>query len=129
MRRWVKLFGRVIAVALLLATGLPLIESAHAHGPHQAAPALTLAANAHSPVVHGPVAHGPVAHGPVAHGPVEGHHDSHAGLCAALCVAPLVASTNTQTGGAPSASGVRFYLADEWADSLLVDGLKRPPRA
>ena len=104
MDRWFKALGLVLAVALLVATGAPLTDRADADGQHHLLGAVSQQA------------------------PADSHHDEHQGLCAAVCVAPLVVSSTVIASPADK-EGITFYPADEWALSHSEDGPEKPPRA
>lgn len=103
MGRVFRLLGAVLALALVVATGVPVVDSAHAEGHHGV---FATAADA----------------------PSDSHHDQHQGLCAVVCVAPIL-GTHANFIQPSSVLKARFFPADDWASSHFEDGPKKPPRA
>lgn len=103
MGRVFRLLGAVLALALVVATGAPMVDHAHADGNHNVF-AMTSDSS------------------------TDSHHDQHQGLCAAVCVAPVL-GTHASVVQPSSALKARFFPADDWASSHFEDGPEKPPRA
>lgn len=102
MRGGFRLFGSVLVLALVVATGAPVVDDAHAEGHHGV---FAMASDSSA----------------------DSHHDQHQGLCAAICIAPVL-GTSSSIPVPSMALSARFFLADDWASSHYEDGPKKPPR-
>lgn len=102
MGRVFRLLGAVLALALVVATGAPVVDSAHAEGHHGVFATTSDTAS-------------------------DSHHDQHQGLCAAVCVAPVL-GTHSDVVHPFSVLSARFFPADDWASSHFEDGPEKPPR-